>query len=215
MASPGELVRCVAKVLGLPEATVIQHDRNLLVAGKRSKGGRGRSAAKVTVSDAVNLLIPVVADSLIKDTVNTWREYVSLPVDDLEKSQQWQFEIPPLKALPESHTLGDALAALIEAAKDGSLQEFRDDRRRKATPGGSGWVFWIRVTFMGRFPQARITIFSGRVREVKIYSHPLVTEEDGQIRPVEIPEKYRGGDLHWFREFSGATVFAIGSLLNT
>ncbi|HVS31357.1 MAG TPA: hypothetical protein VMS98_07865, partial [Thermoanaerobaculia bacterium] len=134
----------------------------------------------------------------------------------LEQPQQWQFDIPTLQALPESHTLGQALVALVEAAKDGSLQAFRDHRRQRKTGSGRTVnVFWIRVTFMGRFPQARITITTGREQEVKFYSHPIVTEKDGQIRPVEVPEKYKGGDLRWFREFTDTTVFAIGSLLKT
>jgi hypothetical protein len=41
VATPGKLVRAVADMLGAPEATVIQHDRNLVAAGLRSKGGRG------------------------------------------------------------------------------------------------------------------------------------------------------------------------------
>src|ERR1700691_264728 len=30
MATPGELVRAVAEILGIPEATVVQYDRNLV-----------------------------------------------------------------------------------------------------------------------------------------------------------------------------------------
>ena len=36
MASPGELVRRVSELLGIPEPTIIQHDRCLVVAGLRS-----------------------------------------------------------------------------------------------------------------------------------------------------------------------------------
>jgi len=43
MATPGELVRTVAEALGIAEATVVQYDRNLVAAGLRTKGGRGRS----------------------------------------------------------------------------------------------------------------------------------------------------------------------------
>ena len=43
MASPGDLVKVIAATTGEDEATITQHDRNLLIAGLRTKGGRGRS----------------------------------------------------------------------------------------------------------------------------------------------------------------------------
>ena len=54
MASPGELVRTLAEVLGVPEPTVTVHDRNLVTAGLRTKGGRGRRAASFTVTLAAS-----------------------------------------------------------------------------------------------------------------------------------------------------------------
>jgi|SRR3954451_11800042 hypothetical protein len=61
MATPGELVKCVAEALGIPEPTVVLYDRVLAENGLRSKGGRGTSAARVTSGDAANLLIAILA----------------------------------------------------------------------------------------------------------------------------------------------------------
>src|SRR5258705_11448956 len=60
MATPGQLVKCIAEALGIPEPTVVQYDRLLSENGMRSKGGRGTSAAKVTAVDAANLLIAIM-----------------------------------------------------------------------------------------------------------------------------------------------------------
>jgi hypothetical protein len=51
IATPGELVRVLASVLGMPEATVVVHDRNLLNVGLRSKKGRGRGAPSITARE--------------------------------------------------------------------------------------------------------------------------------------------------------------------
>src|ERR1700730_6814059 len=61
VASPGELVRKVSELLGLAEPTIVLHDRNLVVAGLRSKSGRGTSAARMTARDAAHLLVAVLA----------------------------------------------------------------------------------------------------------------------------------------------------------
>src|SRR4051812_9187559 len=88
MASPGDLVRCVATSLGVPEASVVQHDRSLLIAGQRTKGGRGRSAAKVTAADAAKLLISVAGSSYVKDPLPALNGYAQLPVTSSETSSQ-------------------------------------------------------------------------------------------------------------------------------
>lgn len=83
MATPGELVHAIAEALGVPEPTVVVHDRNLVVAGLRTKGGRGRSAAKITANDAANLLIAVAGstgyNAAIKDSASTATAFMRLP----------------------------------------------------------------------------------------------------------------------------------------
>jgi hypothetical protein len=75
VASPGQFVRKFSQLLSIPEATIVLHDRNLVVAGLRSKSGRGNSAARVTARDAAHLLVAVLGSSLVKDSVETVRRY--------------------------------------------------------------------------------------------------------------------------------------------
>lgn len=57
MTSPGTLASVLARVLGVSEDFVMWQARMLREAGMLTKGGRGKSAAKMTVTDAANLLI--------------------------------------------------------------------------------------------------------------------------------------------------------------
>jgi hypothetical protein len=69
--TPGQLVKAVAIALDVSEETVTQHDRNLVVAGLRTKGGRGRSAPDVTPLDAARLFISTLWSVRAKDSVET------------------------------------------------------------------------------------------------------------------------------------------------
>lgn len=109
MASPKELVSEIAKQTGVPEGTVVQHDRNLSVAGLRTMAGRGRAAAQVTYQDASNLLIAVAGSRNVKDSVKTVEEYANLKARD-----PMVFNDNGDKAV-RGRTFGDALAALLEA----------------------------------------------------------------------------------------------------
>src|SRR5215813_2522138 len=75
VASPGQLVRKVSELLGISEASIVQHDRNLVVAGLRSKSGRGSSAARMIARDAAHLLVAVLGSHHVKDSVQSVHGY--------------------------------------------------------------------------------------------------------------------------------------------
>lgn len=129
MATPKQLVAKVAEITGVPEGTVIQHDRNLSVAELRTTGGRGLAVAKVTFDDAANLLIAVAGSRNVKDSAKTVREYRELPASD---------------PLVFGKTFGEALAALIESVPK--------DRDLFAGPDGGT----IDVYILGPSPAAKI-----------------------------------------------------------
>jgi hypothetical protein len=101
MPYPRDLVRAVSKVLGLPEETVVQHDRQLAEHGYRTSGGRGRSAAKVTTDDAAKLLVAVLAapvsGPIVRNTVATFEKYAFLPawIQNFNEPGEWN-NITPL-----------------------------------------------------------------------------------------------------------------------
>src|SRR5438045_1180003 len=65
MATPGQLVKELAEVVGAPVATVAAHDRNLRNAGLRTVRGRGLSAPRATARDAASLLTAVLAAGFV------------------------------------------------------------------------------------------------------------------------------------------------------
>jgi hypothetical protein len=114
MATPKDLVRAVAEILVVPEATVMVHDRNLATAipvPLRSVKGRGRAAARMTARDAATLLIAVVASSNVKDSAKAVADYGGLVADPRLESTIKRYD-----ELPVNHTFRDALTALIDAA---------------------------------------------------------------------------------------------------
>ena len=124
MATPGELVKAVASVLGVPGATVAQYDRHLAEAGMRSKSGRGKSAARVTPRDASNLLIAIAASPVsgpsVKEASNTCKTYASLTFRGEDLLQRFsKLGLPALDQLPPTHTLGEAISLLIASAAAG------------------------------------------------------------------------------------------------
>lgn len=128
MATPGELVKAVAKATGTPEPTVTQHDRNIFIAGLRTKGGRGPSAPKVTPRDAAHLLTALLGSERVQDSVETVLRY-----SDTVESHSWRaktypkdykpLDVPPFDTLPEDHSFIDALERLIELAMSDAYEE--------------------------------------------------------------------------------------------
>jgi hypothetical protein len=137
--TPGQLVNAVAIALDVPEETVVQHDRNLVVAGLRTKGGRGHSAATVTPLDAARLIIAVIGSFRVRDSVSTVKEFESalfVPPHTLAAVQaayraEGDFEDPdfvlhdaeaeeirnlPILRLPKKHNFVEAVAELIAGA---------------------------------------------------------------------------------------------------
>ena len=83
--SPGVFVKKLAKILGLPSKSVVVVDRALLEAGLRSRGGRGRSAPKLTVTDTATLLLAVMATPVLvraDEVIRAWRRVKSLRLPD-------------------------------------------------------------------------------------------------------------------------------------
>jgi hypothetical protein len=124
---PGQLVKAVSIALDVPEETVVQHDRNLVMAGLRTKGGRGRSAPEVTTLDAARLFIAILGSIRTKDSVDTVKQferaifqgkYVRLGGAEMrtgEGLRAQEFDNAIVR-LPLTHNLIEALAALIDDA---------------------------------------------------------------------------------------------------
>lgn len=138
MATPKQLVSKIAEVTGVPEGTVILHDRNLMVAGLRSLGVRGRGTSAVTFGDAANLLIAVAASRNVKDSAKVVSSYKDLPADY------------PIDFTDEQRgaSFGDAIAALMEVLAASP----------EAWKAGSDEDGFVDVFLYGPNPSAKIEI---------------------------------------------------------
>jgi hypothetical protein len=141
--TPGQLVKAVSIALDVPKETVVQHDRNLAVAGLRTKKGRGPSAAAVTHFDAARLFVATLASIRTKDSVNSVLAFESTtfepPLSDAEREMQHRailvargydlaednffrstekWSDPAVTSLPLEHNFIDALSSLIKAASE-------------------------------------------------------------------------------------------------
>lgn len=234
MASPGEMVKRIAEVLGVPEATVVVHDRNLAEAGLRTKGGRGRSAAKMNAADVANLLVAVAGASMVKDAVQVVTDYSTLASRSAENSVRvdaqnfkhnanassaWDlsgFPIASLQKLRAAHSFHDAIVALIASAADGSLLEAANSLTVEQV--GNHRIpnlWWIQVTLWGPYPQAAIRIGCNDFSEKHTYS-AIPTDMDELVKWNKEMEADRPqGDLKQIREFSSKTILAMGDLLKS
>jgi hypothetical protein len=125
MATPGQLVRTMASILGIPEPTITQYDRNLAEAGLRQIRGRGTSAAEVSAEDAANLLVAILGSpavgASIRMAAGTSKMYGSLVVKKnfSDVARFAEHGLTTLSKLPRRHSFKDALVALIDGASRG------------------------------------------------------------------------------------------------
>lgn len=123
MATPGELVKVIAEVLGVPEPTVVVHDRNLVIAGLRTKGGRGRSAASVTTADGTNVLFATLLHCVgypMKDIAKAVTLCRTLKFFDYMHGSSE--DIPDdLSSLADINHFGDAVDHIIKLSAGGTL----------------------------------------------------------------------------------------------
>jgi hypothetical protein len=108
--TPGQLVEAISIALDASEETVVQHDRNLAVAGLRTTGARGRNAPHVTHLDAARVIVAALGSVRTKDSVETIKKLENTASRDGGIVNA----VPALAGLALDHNFIDALAALIE-----------------------------------------------------------------------------------------------------
>jgi len=214
MATPAQLVECVATVLKVPHPTVVLYDRMLSENGLRSKGGRGLNVARVTAKDAANLLIAIggtpPTSAPVSAAVSAVEQYAGLRYDPdreydpdiMSKFDREELadapvdlkDMPGLGALCTNHTFRDGLVALIEAQRDHKLLDM-DEEWEEEDPSA-------RVEMTGR-PTACIHIRLPDEDQATLSYWPRVK-----------PRRGARSDLYWTRGFSHKTIQAVADLLS-
>jgi DNA-binding Xre family transcriptional regulator len=224
--TPGELVKTVAQVLGLPEATVVVHDRNLVVAGLRSKAGRGRGSAHVNARDAAHLLTAILASAQVRDSVPSVERYrETRPRRNASTKKLFaQIGITELASLPAEHSFVDALEAMLGSAATGSLaawlaQEAKGTRGRKI---GVAPLIEVAAHTPGTLGDIRIAgVKSGATASVR-YALPDPWDKSGAKQPssdeldaweANVRRHRSDTDLAQYRVISERTILHIAEAL--
>jgi hypothetical protein len=194
MATPGQLVQVMAAVLGIPKAAVVQYDRVLAENGLRSKSGRGTSAARVTSGDAANLLMAIAASTLFglsakyaTDMCKNFASLISVGPTGVQKELS-KLGLTTLGSLPDGHSFGKAVSALIESAGKGELSKDH--------------LVWVQL--IGPEPSAQISVapwLFGNYADPRKYKCSVASR------------RLRGGDLLHTSSISLVTIRALGALV--
>lgn len=224
MATPGEVITAMAQAMRVSEPTIFQHDRNLVVAGKRTVGSRGKSAPPLTPRYVARLIIATLAAERTRDSV--------IAVERYERSQiateTWSgCSIPELEGLPQRHSFADAVEAIILAAMSGSLKGYLEDDKpppiddedcgqHTISPANS------RLIVSAQMPNVLGEVaISGRVIRRPKYTLavpdlPTHKEKwsafDDQLAKLGLHDT---GDLSHYRKITGATFLAVANVLGT
>lgn len=183
MVASRELGEVVAKNLGTSVTEAATHIRLLREAGILSKSGRGISAAKMTYSDAANLIIAIAASRSVKDGAAMVDLYAPMQARDtpLSGSEPWGL------------TFGTALSELLEGVAT--------NRERFGGPTGD----WIKVSIFGPNPKATIEISQQPHGDPPVLLEYNATQARG--------EKYQSGDLTYISQFTQVTLGFVGEAL--
>ena len=211
MASPGDLVRTLADVLGMSVASVTWHDRILHEANLRSKSGRGSGAARLTPRDAANLLTAILASNQPKEAAEAVALYAATrPNPHLSSKRAFSLVgLAELEELPSDHSFIDALEALFTSGVEGSLAEWLDKHKRGRKP--SLPIIDVAAASPGAIGDIRIAgILEGATAQVR-YMTPGPWNKTGRIGNTGPDEEEP--DLAQSRSVSARSVVRIANLL--
>jgi hypothetical protein len=187
--TPGQLVSAVSIALGVPHETVVVHDRNLSVAGLRTKGARGRNAPAVTPLDAARLVTAILGSARVADSVETVRAFARVTFADTiftgsqvlagerEKYEREKSSMFAIMGLPQKHNFTEGLAGLIRGAGGPLQSENPELLLRQFAP----WKVEC---------QAPGTSFLGPLRYERILSRAEEREFVASINDYTVGEEY-------------------------
>jgi hypothetical protein len=223
--TPGQLVKAVSLALDVPEETVVQHDRNLVVAGLRTTGARGINAPPVTHRDAARLFVATLASIRTKDSVDAVRAFektkFSAPMskaDILARFKERQGMVPKdlehevhntekfadvaIMGLPPEHNFVDAIASLIRDA-GAPISDLEQYLQRFAPMHVDARLPWVRAT-IGHY---------ACMGSSADYERPPQPSSSKSDRKDDLPLHFRHSTLYGItqrREAKGTALILLG-----
>jgi hypothetical protein len=192
VATPGELCSKTAELLGFPPNTTLIAWRALREDGRVTTGGRGKSAAHCSPSDAANLLIATIGKLPLQSSLKSWERFAGLTRTRIREArrQYTTREVGVISALKQGRSFQEGLTALITAAMSGSLQELPNPPS-------------IQVNFHGPLPNASIRL-EGHISIWIFYDD---APKGSDLEPNQ------DGDLQQSVDISGKTILGLGEFI--
>ena len=229
--TPGQLVQAMTIAMDVPRKNVVAHDRNLVLAGLRTIGGRGLSAPAVTPLDAARLLVANLAALRTMDTVSTVRAFESamfVPPATYASAAaalhaDGDFEHPDLKLydatdvldlpifrLPPKHNFVEAVAELIAGASDPVPQEFDQHLQQFADLQ----IVCVAPEIYGRITRLRPESDSAIIYEPPARSKSAALRNEGVPPSPAIDDRYKRylmlQGIHQYRSVCGNVILLLG-----
>ena len=99
MATPGDLITKTAELTGASRAFVQEHQRYLRDACLMTRGGRGRSAPRMTHGDALNLWLSLVCSPVAKEGPERVQHYSRLVAHNAGGAERFMVNVQRLERL--------------------------------------------------------------------------------------------------------------------
>lgn len=214
MAKLSDLIPTLAKVLPMPEQTIAIYARLLRQARLLSTGGRGPGGARMTPEDCARLLIAVMATDQVKDAVPALERFWSLPIDTRNTREtvpkrdrsEWLPLPKSLSLLTEATIFGVAVAGLIAAARDGTLQSGL----------GHASLPFLRLEIERRFNTASLSLMAsadGLLPDKSVLITGFAPPKTLLQKLIEEQPFSMGGDAMVSFAVSQNTILALGELV--
>jgi hypothetical protein len=230
--TPGQLVDAIAIAMDVPRKNVVAHDRNLVLAGLRTVGGRGRSAPAVTPLDAARLLVANLAALRTMDSVSTVRAFESAmfvePASYASMAaalrEEGGFEHPDLKLydaedvldlpifdLPKRHNFVEAVAELIARASTSVSQDQYDQYLKRFADLE---IVCVAPEIYGRITRLQPESDSAVIYEPAARSLSAALRNEDKPRSPASDDRYKRylmlQGVHQTRSVCGNTILLLG-----
>lgn len=141
MATSGDLAEILTEELGMSKGTVQLYAQTIRDAGMLTKGGRGLSAAAMSISDATNWVLALCASETAAAAPEEVRLTRAAPLDVLTSTLSKDF----IRGLHvgSAKTAGDAIELIIDDLIEGRVTRWQEHITVSPSQGSESWHLGI------------------------------------------------------------------------
>jgi hypothetical protein len=141
MATSGEIAEILIEELGMSKGTVQLYAQTIRDAGMLTKGGRGLSAAMMSIEDVTNWLLAVCSSETAAAAPEEVRITREAPLDELTSTIS--ADITRSLHVGKAKTAGEAVELLIDDIIEGRVARWREQSSATPSQGTESWHLGI------------------------------------------------------------------------